>query len=297
MSKQYEGSDVRLLCLFLMAIPTGLSAEGPFAFREVGPASLELTEQGKPVFVYNHGMMLKEGVAESWRRSSYIHPLYAPDGTVVTDDFPRDHYNHRGVFWAWPVVKIDGVSYDPWAVKGIQDKFVRWIARETGKDSAWLSVENGWYVGEKKVLKETVQVLTHPLISGRRTLDFTLTFEAFERPVQISGSPTAMKGYGGFGVRFAPRENTAIRTNTGIEEKDTDRIPHPWAALDASFEGHSAGVRIDIDPANTGYPNGWCLRHYGYLGVSFPGLESYVFEPGRPVVLKYRVTVSSEKMP
>jgi hypothetical protein len=201
------------------------------------------------------------------------------------------------MFWAWPVVKIDGATYDPWAVTGMQDRFARWIAREAGQDSARLAMENGWYVGEKKVLKETVEIVAHPVVSRSRALDLTLTFEAIEKPVEVSGSRQAKKGYGGFGVRFAPRENTVIRTDKGSEEKDTDRVTHPWAALDAGFQGHSAALRIDIDPGNPGFPNGWCLRQYGYLGVSFPGLETYVFEPGRPVVLKYRVTVSSESKP
>ena len=280
--------------LFLIALAASLSAKSPFAFRELDQSSLELTENGKPVLVYNHGMLLKEGVAENWRRSCYIHPLYAPDGTIVTDDFPKDHLHHRGVFWAWPVVKIDGVTYDPWAVEGIKTRFVRWIARDTAKDSARLAMENGWFIDHAKVLKETVQIVAHPAVAGRRSLDLTLAFEAIEKPVEVSGSRQAKKGYGGFGVRFAPREKTVIRTDAGIEEKDTDRVPHPWAALDASLQGHSASLRIDIDPANPAFPNGWCLRNYGYLGVSFPGLETYVFEPGHPVVLKYRLTVSSE---
>ena len=278
----------------LIAAAAGLNAQGPFAFRQLSPASLELTERGKPVFVYNHGMVLKEGLAENWRRSCYIHLLYAPDGAVVTDDFPKDHLHHRGVFWAWPVVTVDGATYDPWGVKGaLQDRFVRWIARKAAKDSARLEVENGWYVGDTRVLKETVQIVAHPVLEGNRTLDFTLTFEALDKPVEVTGSRDAKKGYGGFGVRFAPREKTVIRTDQGIEAKDTDRVPHPWAALDGSFQGRSAGLRIDIDPANPSFPNGWCLRHYGYLGVAFPGLDTYVFEPRRPVVLKYRVTVSS----
>jgi hypothetical protein len=283
--------------LFLMAIAAGLSAQGPFAFRELNPAWLELTENGKPVFVYNQGRVLKEGVDEKWRRCCYIHPLYAPDGTAVTDDFPQDHLHHRGVFWTWPVVKIDGATYDLWTVQGIHDRFVRWIARGTSPDAARLAVENGWYVGDKKVLKETVEVVAHRVVSGSRSLDLTLTFEALEKPVEVSGAPEEKKGYGGLGVRFAPRENTVIRTDKGVEKKDTDRIPHPWAALDASFQGHSATLRIDPDPANPGFPNGWCLRNYGFLGVSFPGLETYVFRPGRPVLMKYRVTVSSGNRP
>jgi hypothetical protein len=281
--------------LFLIAVAASLSAKGPFTFRELDPTSLELTENGKPVLVYNHGMVLREGVAGNWRRSCYIHPLYTPDGTVVTDDFPKDHLHHRGMFWAWPVVKIDGATYDPWAVQGMQDRFVRWISREAGQDSARLAMENAWYAGEKKVLKETVEIVAHPTLSGRRTLDVTLTFEALEKPVAVAGSPQDKKGYGGFGVRFAPREKTVIRTDAGIEAKDTNRVPHPWAALDGIFQGHFASLRIDPDSAHPGYPNGWCLRKYGFLGVSFPGLDPYVFEPGEPVVLKYRVTLSSEK--
>jgi hypothetical protein len=272
-----------------MILPLLVGLAVPFAFHETSPASLQLTENGKPVFVYNHGMMLKPGAPENRRRSSYIHPLYAPDGTVVTDDFPRDHYHHRGVFWAWPVVMVDGARYSLWDLKGIQDKFVRWIARETRPDSARLALENGWYVGEKKVLKETVEVVAHAVESDRRTLDFTLAFEALETPVQVAGSPDLQKGYGGFSVRFAPREKTVILTDKGVEAKDSDRVPHPWAALNS--------LRIDIDPANPAYPNGWCLRHYGFLGVSFPGLEPYTFEPNRPVVLKYRVTVYSGGSP
>src|SRR5450756_1344739 len=77
------------------------AAESPFAFREINPASLELAESGKPVFVYNYGGILAAGFPETMRRSSYLHPVYAPDGTLLTDDFNKDHPHHRGIFWAW----------------------------------------------------------------------------------------------------------------------------------------------------------------------------------------------------
>ena len=112
------------LLLCIAALP--LQAASPFQFRELTPSSLELSEDGKPVLVYNHGMILKEGVDEKFRRSSYIHPVYAPDGTVITDDFPKDHLHHRGICWSWPIVKFEGASYDVWAVQGMHQRFVRW---------------------------------------------------------------------------------------------------------------------------------------------------------------------------
>ena len=41
-------------------------------------------------------------------RSNYFHPLYDLDGQVLTEDFPKDHIHHRGIFWAWHQVRING---------------------------------------------------------------------------------------------------------------------------------------------------------------------------------------------
>ena len=43
----------------LMVAPA--AAMGQFQFRDVNSKSIELTEKGSPVFVYNYGTMLKEG--------------------------------------------------------------------------------------------------------------------------------------------------------------------------------------------------------------------------------------------
>jgi len=281
--------------LFLLGALTPVWAASPFAFRETGTGSVELLEKGKPVYVYNYGMQLKEGVPESMRRCCYLSPVYTPDGVVVTDDFPKDHFHHRGIFWSWPVVKVGGNTYDAWAVKSASDRFVRWLVRdENAGGKARLKVENGWFVGDKKIIRETVEILTRKANQGRRELDITLTFEALDEPVAIAGQQNG-KGYGGFSIRFAPRESTVVRTEAGSEAKATDLVPHPWAELEGTYAGNRAVTRVDIGQSNPAYPDGWCLRHYGFLGVNFPGLEPFTIEPGKPLVLKYRVTVSGPK--
>ncbi len=287
----------RLLFCFAAAalVINPISAQGPFRFREVNPDSIELSESGKPVFVYNHGMVLANGAPEAKRRSSYLHPVYAPDGTVVTDDFPRDHWHHRGVFWSWPIVRADGRKYDPWLVEGLKTRFVRWLARDTQAQSARLAVENGWFAGEKKLVKETVEIATQPARGMRRVMDFRITLEAVNVPVELEGEPAQEKGYGGFSVRFAPRQETVITTDKGVEARDTDMVPHPWVQLEGAFGGRRAGLRIDVDPGNLAFPNGWCLRKYGFLGVNYPGRKTVTLEPGAPLVMKYRVTVYAAK--
>ena len=279
--------------LLLAAASFAAAPRSGFEFRTPDENSFELTENGKTVYVYNHGMILKPGVPEQFRRSSYLHPVYSPGGTLLTDDFPKDHYHHRGIFWAWRVVSYEGEIHDLWTIEGIWHHFVRWIAHDTVPGSARLAVENGWFAGKRKVVKETVDIVTHAAGAGRRRMDFTLTFEALGVPVELSGSPD--RGYSGFGMRFAPREKTVVETDAGIEKEDTNLVPHPWAQLSAVFDGRQAGARIDVDPRNPAAPNGWCLRHYGYLGVDFPGKERFRLEPGRPVTLRYTVTLFDGK--
>ena len=58
------------------------AVHGQFRFRDQSPTSIELSENGSPVFVYNHGMMLRDGVPADRKRCCYLHPVYAPNGVV-----------------------------------------------------------------------------------------------------------------------------------------------------------------------------------------------------------------------
>jgi len=271
----------------------GCSQPSPFAFRDVSPESLEIQDAGKPVLVYNHGMLLKEGVKEQYRRSAYLHPIYAPDGTVLTADFPDDHPHHRGAAWAWPEVTFLGETHDIWAVQGMQARFVRWVEKSTKTDRAVVSVENGWFLGDRKAVTEMVELTIHPEKDNRREIEVSLRFEAVDEPVTLRGREK--KGYGGFGIRFAPRTDTVLRSDAGVEAKDSDMVPHPWTELEATFEGRRAGLRVDDDPENPGEgPVGWCLRHYGYVAANYPGTTAITLTPGKPLALRYRVTVFSK---
>jgi len=279
------------------------NADGEFAFKETSPTAIELTDNGQPVYVYNFGMTLAKGFPESMRRAAYLHPVYAPDGTVLTDDFNPNHAHHRGIFWAWPEITVDGKTDDIWTVKGFHERFVRWERRETTGDVAKLAFENGWYDGEKRFVKENVEVVAHHAQGNRRILDFTLRFEAVRSPVKIVGTPDQQKGFGGFAFRFATPDGggskTIITTDQGVSAKDGVMSRHPWAQISGVYKGKAAGARIEDDPGNPGYPkNGWLMRHeLCALNVSYPGLEPLMLEPGKPLQLKYRVILFAGESP
>lgn len=174
-----------------------------FAFTKAGPASLQVSQLGNPVFVYNHGVITDEKVpAKDGRRSRacYIHPLWGLNGEVLTADFPKDHYHHHGVFWAWPHVEIgrDEIGkekFDLWEYKDIAQRFVRWLARDTGPLAAVLGVENGWFVGDRKVMIERVWMQVAKATPTERALDLDFTWIPVDRPITLRGAEG--KSYGG----------------------------------------------------------------------------------------------------
>ncbi len=263
----------------------------PFQLKEAEGKYLHLTDGAAPVLTYNFGMILKPGVAENRRRSSYVHPVYTPNGTLITDDFPADHLHHRGLSWMWPNVEVGGGRHSLWEIRGIRQRFERWLDRNGGPVFARLAVENGWYVEDNKVAREVVTLLVYRSSPQGRAIDVTLEFEALASPVTLTGELKERKGYGGLCFRFAPRKDTVITTPSGVQAKDTNMVPSPWADLSAHFgEGAQwSGAAVFDDARNPGFPNGWTLREYGFLGVAWPGMRPTTIEPGRPLVLRYRL--------
>src|SRR5687767_7565410 len=95
-----------LLPFLSLFVALATDVRAAFQLSTNGEGSVQVSEGNRPVLVYNHGVISREGVPADRARSSYVHPIYGLDGEVLTDDFPKDHYHHRGLFWAWPHVKV-----------------------------------------------------------------------------------------------------------------------------------------------------------------------------------------------
>jgi hypothetical protein len=248
---------------------------------DLGDGRFALRAGGKDVAVYNSAPLLPAGVPEDRRRCCYLFPVYTPGGVAMLDDFPKDHYHHRGVFWGWPVVETPAGTFDIWMMKGIAHRTVGKV-RTRG---AVLEVENGWFAGDRRVVTEQVKIVGQG--TGRFRVELALT--AVDGPVTLRGSTDQGKSYGGFSARFGPREGTRIASNDGPVTKDEDLVKHAWAELSALYGGREATLRITPDE-----PTQWCLRHYGFVGASLPGREGgealgLTLAPGRTVRMGFTV--------
>ena len=281
------------------------AAAETFRFEQINDKSIRLSEGDSPVFVYNHGTITDESVPKDESRRSracYVHPVWGLGGEVLTDDFSKDHFHHHGIFWAWPHVKIDGKAYDLWMYRNIRPRFVRWIYRQSGSISGVLAVENGWFVGDKKVMVERVWLRSFKADNESRAVDIEFAWIPTDKPVTLQGA--GGKSYGGLNMRLSvwPRRDAIITTPHGATEHegsgmasptDISNKPLPWADISTRIPGCPvrSGAAVFVPPSHPDYPPTWLTRHYGPLCVGWPGVKARTFQPGEVIRLSYRIWI------
>jgi len=252
--------------------------------------SLVARQGEQQILVYNYQSMLPQGVPERYRRSCYISPIFGPHGEVLTDDFPADHYHHRGLAVMWTHVTVGGKDYDLWALNGMKPKFRKVLEMVDGPVYTLLKVNDGWYTDGTKVVDETWTVKAYTQGEYGRIVDFDIVLKAVGAPVTVKSSD---RGYGGFNVRFAPREDTVLFSEKGRVAADTDKESFLWNDLSAKFKGADAvsGLAIFDNPGNIRHPQPWTNRYYGFLNPAPAAIEPLTFTKDKPLHLRYRLWI------
>jgi hypothetical protein len=265
-------------------------------------AALTVLDAGKKVLTYVYGDKLPVGVDPRFTRSSYIHPLYSLDGDILTQDFPRDHGHHHGLFWAWPVVEVRGVRTSNWEPREppLRQLFVKWRKREVTGEGARLVVENTWKLGgTEDVAEETVTIFVHGATLYGRAIDIEIVLRPVGGPMTLRGAPEENKGYSGLCFRgqdvhgwdIKVFKGATMTTDEGPLVADSTGKPFRWA--DLSTPAVEGGVAIFVSPDHPGFPLPWLIRnsYAGILNPCWPGLPGETLAEDVPVSLRYRIYV------
>ena len=132
----------------------------------------EFYDSDKPVLFYQVTPKATPRGTDS--RANYCHPVYGIDGEILTEDFPKDHLHHRGIFWAWHQVIIgDTRVRDMWECKNfVWDVHNVEILKNQNRSAAilanvyWKSPQ--WENGKKPFAEETVTIRVHDIKNNVR---------------------------------------------------------------------------------------------------------------------------------
>lgn len=263
------------------------------------PQGYRFTEGDTKVLFYQaERKALPDGQAA---RSNYFHPLYDLDGNVLTEDFPKDHIHHRGIFWAWHQVRIDGKTVqDQWANR---DSF--WNVQDARTDSDARSASLALRVVWESPLFTDAQGRRRPFVEERsvtrvhraegaiRKIDFHHRLTALVDGVEIGGSDDA-KGYGGFSYRVAMPPDIRFTGAHGVVTPIENAVgASPWMDVSGSYgTSGKSGLTVLTHPTTTGFPQPWILRARASMqNAVYPGRQPSAIRRDRPVILRYRIVL------
>lgn len=191
-----------LLFAALIALLPAAALARPGLDAAIGPEGVTITDNDRPVLFYR----TKAADPSEPGRLNYIHPLYAPDGTLLTEDRPADHLHQRGVFWSWHQIRLGGdLVADGWFMKGLT-----FFVKQTNFDgepggAGVLTLHVQWIINSGPellfVADEVTKVRILPLKAGARRLEFDTVITPLIDDLSIGGSDDP-KGYGGFSMRL-----------------------------------------------------------------------------------------------
>jgi hypothetical protein len=265
------------------------------------------SEGSDPIMKYRFGMVpmpanrqphhFADGREYGGPRSDYLHPVYGPNGEILTDDYPGDHPHHRGIWWSWPVTRYGDQVADIWAVSGVRAFPEEITKRQAGPVFAMLSAVHLWKFGEEKIPIVRQEATFQAFRRGPtgRVVDVTLALYALKEGVAIGGRPKG--GYGGFSLRAAPASGQKITTHADPPDAASSRAA--WMDYTARFDGESpSGITMIEGPTNPGWPNAFLTYpNLNCMMPAFPGDREFPLEkaagPDDPpsLVLKHRLWI------
>jgi len=258
----------------------------------------------RPVIRYNSGMAYPpEGADSAYMRSGFIHPLYAPDGTVLTEIQPRDHFHHYGIWNPWTRTTFRGKEVDFWN-----------LAKKEGtvRFAGLTAINEGPVFGSIQVLHEHVAWPGSPgetaamnelqdiKVFSRN--DGSYMIEIISRLSPVEELVLEEYRYGGFVMRATSdwtNRNSDFFTSRGFDRDHADGERAEWCVVSGETNSGRAGILFMGHPSNYNHPEPlriWPSDTGGGEGNHFINFSptrntQWALEPGTTYMLRYRMLV------
>jgi len=272
--------------------------------------NISLSYDGKKVLDYRHAFLeAPENVDPLYGKSGFIHPLRSPEGNILTQIQPADHYHHYGIWNPWTRTIVGGETVDFWNL-AFGEGTVRYaglISKTAGE------VFSGFTISQEHVnfkargpdqvaINESWHIKNFPVEIGGRTcwlIDFTSTLN---NPLDSAIELSAYRYGGGIGWRATAawtKDNSSILTSEGKTRKDADGTSARWCKVEGWFpSGIPSGVVFCSHPGNRAHPEPMRIwpedaNKRGDVYFEFCPIrhQKWTLYPGKDYVLKYRALV------
>lgn len=268
--------------------------------RDVDGKHLVVSYAGKTILRYNYGTIKPpEGVDPVFERSGYLHPIWSPSGKVLTNDSPKNHLHHHGLWAAWTSSEFEGRKSNFWESKEKQGKIECVKVEQTvsgpvfgGFRARHRFLNLNAPEGPKAALEEVWDVRVWA-ISDRFVFDLVSTQTcATDQPLVIKEYR-----YGGIGFRgsgdWEGKDGAAFLTSEGRTRTDGHATKARWCVMSGKVVGQECSIGFLGHPSDFRYPQPMRIHpDEPFFNWAVPQGGDFSIEPGKPYVSRYRFVVT-----
>lgn len=192
--------------------------------HEATETTLSITEDGEPILTCYYGDVAN---------SPSLHPVYAPDGQIVTVDTTFGQTYPPGI--SFSLGTVSGGQYNGQVLSR------KWVA-----SSESFSIDSTWEDATGPFLMETYRVEVHPQQNEVQIIDIKISLRAPRRSLELTGDV----GLGYHAVEMEHRK--AMDADTRMGELEVNGKVSAWGTLSGLTAAEQApvGVAIFPHPAN-----------------------------------------------
>ncbi|MBE7169625.1 MAG: PmoA family protein [Williamsia sp.] len=238
--------------------------------QEKKPVSVQTTADGflisvgkKPVLFYHTAVAPPPPDSPAYyARSGFIHPVYSPSGSILTDDFPAGHAHQHGVMMAWTSTQYKGTQRDFWNQQSRLGnvRHARVLSVTQGAVMATIRLELQHYTtAPDTVLTETWTIRVYPFANP-------FLFDIESDQVNTSRDTLFLNQYhyGGMSFRGSAAWNPddkvyfekpwKVITDSGFSVADGNARHAAWVAAEGDINHKYSGIAVFGFPDNFRYP-------------------------------------------
>ena len=277
---------------------------------------LTLKYNNKPILNYRFATTYPpDGVNSIFKRSGFIHPLWSPEGEVLTRIQPPDHRHHYGIWGPWTHTHIGNRQVDFWNLGEGQGtvKFAGFLSEVEGAIfSGFKALQQHIDFGAKGedqiALNEILDVRAWNADKNEKVwvIDYSTSLNC---PLDSGIMLDAYRYGGGIGFRATEKwekDNCSVLTSDNKTRTDADGSFARWCIVEGesgTTEGRS-GILFMSHPSNRMHPEPmrvWPLDANGGRGDMYFEFvpiryNDWKLDQRKEYTLKYRMVVFDGEM-
>ncbi|MDX1565391.1 MAG: DUF6807 family protein [Phycisphaeraceae bacterium] len=260
-------------CLALM-LAAG-RAEAAFSINKVEGSHIDVAYNKKPILrlMIGNDTSDEKKAHETYKVYAHVMDPTDPEGERrLTKGAGHKYTHHRGIYIGWARAKVEGVGrVDTWHMKnGVRQHFGKILKKETGPESATLSVSVDWVKNDQPLMSEVRTFVVHkPSAKGELLIDKSSTITATVGKTQLTGDPEHA------GLQYRAHEQVVKNKSAeylfpdGKKPGKKGDKDMPWAAMTYKIGDRKFHVQHMSHPS---LPKGniySAYRDYGRFGAYF----------------------------